>query len=342
MKVSIYGAGNQNLYIDKLKLPELFGGEPPFGGSRMAIEFAEAGHDVVLSEPNRDILTEEMWKKVEEAGVKITDNDIEAGKHGELHILFTPFGCHTVEVARSIIPYVPKDAIILTTCTISPLALYSCLKYELRERGDIGISSMHPAAVPGTPQHDHYVIGGTSLDGKDYLTEEQLNKCIQLAESANKKAYVVPIDVVPAVSDMGVLTTAIALAGILEYYKVGRKVIGAPRKMVEQQIVMALQTLASIVETSGVYGLLKTLNVELVTKSASSMNLLEDQKGLKVALDILSNLDDKEFIEKSKDAKVKSTTLVASQALVNEIKGIIGGKAAEGAIERSRKKLFKN
>ena len=109
--------------------------------------------------------------------------------------------------------------------------------------------------------------------------------------------------------------------------------------MVEQQIVMALQTLASIVETSGVYGLLKTLNLELVTKSASSMNLLEDQKGLKVALDILSNLDE-EFIEKSKDAKINSTTLVASQALVKELKALLGGRAVEGSIERSIKKLF--
>ena len=339
MKVSIYGAGNQNLYINKLRVHETFGGEPPFGGSRMAIEFAEAGHDVVLAEPDRNKLTEEMWRKVEEAGVKVTDNDIEAAKHGELHILFTPFGCYTVNIARGIIPHIPKDAVILTTCTISPVVLYSCLKYELRDRSDIGISTMHPAAVPGTPQHDHYVIGTTSLDGKDYLSEEQLNKCIQLAESANKKAYVEPIDVVPAVSDMGVLTTAIALAGILEYYKVGRKVIGAPKKMVEQQIVMALQTLASIVETSGVYGLLKTLNVELVVKSVSSMGLLEEQKGLKVALDILNNLDE-EFIEKSKDAKINPTTLVASQALVKEIKGMVGEKAAGGIIERSRKKLF--
>ena len=54
MKVSVYGAGNQNLYINKLKIPELFGGEPPYGGSRMAMEFAEAGHDVMLSEPDRD------------------------------------------------------------------------------------------------------------------------------------------------------------------------------------------------------------------------------------------------------------------------------------------------
>jgi len=30
MKISIYGAGNQEYYINKLKLPELFGGgEPP-------------------------------------------------------------------------------------------------------------------------------------------------------------------------------------------------------------------------------------------------------------------------------------------------------------------------
>jgi len=166
-----------------------------------------------------------------------------------------------------------------------------------------------------------------------------LNKCIQLAESVNKKPYIVPIDVVSAVSDMGVLTTAVALAGILEYYKVGRRVIGAPKKMVEQQIVIALQTLASIVETSGVYGLLKALNVELVVKSATSMNLLEEQKGLKVALDILNNIDER-FIEKSKEAQINPTTLVASQALINEIKGMIGERAAEGVIERSRKKLF--
>jgi len=53
MKISIYGAGNQKFYIDDLKLQEKQGGEPPFGGGAMAMEFAQAGHDVVLSEPNR-------------------------------------------------------------------------------------------------------------------------------------------------------------------------------------------------------------------------------------------------------------------------------------------------
>lgn len=341
MKVSVYGAGNQDLYINRLKLPELFGGEPPYGGSRMAMEFAEAGHDVVLVEPDRNKLTEDMWKKVEESGVKITKDDIKAAKHGELHILFTPFGKYTVNIAKKIIPHLPEDAVILTTCTFSSLVLSSCLKYELRERKDIGISSMHPAAVPGTPQHDHYVIGGTSLDGKNYLTEEQLKKCIQLVESVNKKAYVVPIDVVPVVSDMGALVTAIALAGVLEYYTVGRRVINAPRKMIEQQIVMTLQTLASITETSGIYGLLKALNVELLIKSASSMHLLEEQKGLEVALDILKNLDEK-ILERSKNAEVNPTTLVASQALVKELKTLMGERTVEGIIERCRRKLFIN
>ena len=49
MKVTVYGAGNQDLYVNQLNLPGAYGGVPPYGGSRMAIEFAEAGHDVILA-----------------------------------------------------------------------------------------------------------------------------------------------------------------------------------------------------------------------------------------------------------------------------------------------------
>ncbi|MBW9222577.1 H(2)-dependent methylenetetrahydromethanopterin dehydrogenase-related protein [Methanothermococcus sp. SCGC AD-155-C09] len=338
MKVSVYGAGNQDLYINKLKVPELYGGEPPYGGSRMAMEFAQAGHDVILAEPDKNKLTDEMWGKVEESGVKVINDDIESAKHGEVHILFTPYG-HTKSIAKNILPYLPKDAVILTTCTVFPILLYESLRSELKKRGDIGISSMHPATVPGTLQHNHYVIGGAALDGKEYITKEQMKKCIELAESVNKKAYVVPIDIVPAISDMGVLITAVALAGILDYYTVGREVINAPKKMIKQQIVASLQTLASIVETSDVDGLLKTIDMELLVNSASSMYLMEEQKELKAALDILSNLNNG-ILEKSKNAKVNPTTLVASQSLINELRTIIGGKAADGAIKRSMKKLF--
>jgi len=339
MKISIYGAGNQDFYLNEFKVPELFGGEPPFGGSRMAMEFAEAGHDVVLAEPNRDILTEEMWGKVEEAGVKITDDDIEAGKHGELHILYTPTP-KTLEVAKKIVKYLPKDAVLLTTCTICPVVPYHHLKYELRERKDVGITAFHPAAVPGTPQHDSYVIGGKSLDGKEYLTEEQLRKCIELAESVNKKVYVIPIGVICPIGNRGAaLIAAIVLAGILEYYILGTSKVKIPKEMMEKDIFMALQTIASLVETSGIEGLFKVLNVELVVKSSSSLYLTEDQIVLKGALERLRNID-KELLEKFKNAKVNPTTPVASQELVKELKTIIGGKAAEGSIERSMKKLF--
>ncbi|MBW9222578.1 H(2)-dependent methylenetetrahydromethanopterin dehydrogenase-related protein [Methanothermococcus sp. SCGC AD-155-C09] len=339
MKISIYGAGNQDFYINKLKVPELYGGEPPYGGSRMAMEFAQAGHDVILSEPHRNILTEEMWKKVEESGVKITNNDIEAAKHGELHILYTPTD-YTLEVVKNILSHLPKDAIILTTCNICPVVPYHHLKYKFKERSDIGISSMHPGVYPGTPQHTYYIIGGTSLEGREYITKEQLKKCIQLAESVNKKAHVVPIGAICPTGNKGSsLVTAVALAGILDYYTIGTEVMKSPENVIEREVVMALQTLASIVETSGIPGLLKALDVELIIKSASFMYLKEEQKELKAALDILSNLNDK-LIEKSKNAKVNPTTLVASQALVNELRNIIGGEAAEGAIKRSIKKLF--
>ncbi|MBW9223858.1 H(2)-dependent methylenetetrahydromethanopterin dehydrogenase-related protein [Methanothermococcus sp. SCGC AD-155-E23] len=305
----------------------------------MAMEFAEAGHDVVLSEPNGDMLTEEMWKKVEEAGVKVTQDDLEAARHGEIHILYTPT-IKTLEVAKKIVRHLPKDAVLLTTCTICPLALYCCLKYELRNRKDIGITSLHPTTVPGTPQHDRYVIGDRSLDGKRFLTEEQLKKCIELAESVNKKVYIVPIDVTCPIGNKGSsLLTAVVLAGILEYYDVGTRVMEFSEDTVEREIVMVLEVLASIVETSGILGLLKALNMELITKSASSLGLSEDREILKIALKRLKNIDEK-LLEKVKNARINPTIPVASQALVKELRTIIGGKAAEGMIERSMKKLF--
>ena len=342
MRVSVYGAGNQDLYINKLNLPKKFGGEPPYGGSRMAIEFAKAGHDVVLAEPNRGIMSEDLWRKVEEAGVKVVSDDVEAAKHGEVHILFTPFGRATFRIAKTIIEHLPQNAVICNTCTVSPVVLYYSLEPILRtKRKDVGISSMHPAAVPGTPQHGHYVIGGKTTDNRDLATEDQINKLVELAKSAGKEAYIVPADVSSVVADMGSLVTAVALSGVLDYYSVGRNIINVPKKMIEQQVIMTLQTMASLVETSGVEGLVKALNPELLVRSASSMKLLDKQKDLEAALEILSNLDD--LIKKEiENAEIKPTTLVAAQSLVKEIKTLIGGAAAEGAIKRSARKLFEH
>ncbi|CAB3288437.1 Coenzyme F420-dependent N(5),N(10)-methenyltetrahydromethanopterin reductase-related protein [Methanocaldococcus lauensis] len=340
MKVSVYGAGNQKLYIEQLNLPEKFGGEPPYGGSRMAMEFAEAGHDVVLAEPNKNIMSDDLWKKVEDAGVKVVTDDIEAAKHGEVHILFTPFGKITFNIVKNIIEHVPKNAVICNTCTVSPIVLYLSLERELRfNRKDVGISSMHPASVPGTPQHKHYVISSKTLDGEELATDEQINKLVELTKSVNKKPYVVPADVSSVVADMGSLVTAVALGGVLDYYTVGRKIINAPKKMIEHQVIMTLQCMSSIVETSGIEGLLKALNPELLINSAISMKLCDEQKDLDIALEILRNLGES-LRKESENAEIKPTTLVAAQSLVKELKTLMGEKASEGAIKRSRKRLF--
>jgi H2-forming N(5),N(10)-methenyltetrahydromethanopterin dehydrogenase-like protein len=130
MKVAVYGAGNQDLYVKQLKLPEIFGGEPPFGGSRMAMEYAKAGHEVYLAEPNREMLNGDYWKAVERVGVRVTPDDTEAAKHAEIAVFFTPFGKPTFRIAKNIVKYLLKDGVIATTCTVSPLVLYYVLERE--------------------------------------------------------------------------------------------------------------------------------------------------------------------------------------------------------------------
>ncbi|WP_456472871.1 H(2)-dependent methylenetetrahydromethanopterin dehydrogenase-related protein, partial [Methanocaldococcus sp.] len=198
----------------------------------------------------------------------------------------------------------------------------------------------HPASVPGTPQHKHYVISSKTLDGEELATEEQINKLVELAKSVNKKPYVVPADVSPVVADMGVLVTAIALAGILDYYSIGTRVIKAPKKMIEMQIVRSLECLGSIIEILGVPGLLKIIDPELVVNSVISMKLLEEQKDIDICLEILRNINES-LIKESEKVELKPITLVATQALVQELRTLLGEKASEGAIKRSRLRLFK-
>ncbi|NYB52099.1 MAG: H(2)-dependent methylenetetrahydromethanopterin dehydrogenase-related protein [Methanobacteriaceae archaeon] len=340
MKIAVYGAGNQDLYVNQLKLPEKYGGTPPYGGSRMAMEFSNAGHQVYLAEPDEKMFPSNMWKIVEDAGVTVTSDDAEAARNAEVAILFTPFGKPTFKIAKNIISHLPDEGVIANTCTVSPLVLYYVLEVEIkRKRKDVGICSMHPAAVPGTPQHGHYVIGGHTTNDLDLATAEQIQKCVDLVKSCQKDAYIVPADVSSAVADMGSLVTAVTLSGVLDYYQVGTKIIKAPKEMVEKQILMTLQTMASLVESSGVEGLLKAMDPELLVKSASSMHLLEEQKELDSALETLSHLDP-ELMQNAKDAEIKPTNLVAAQALSNELLALMGERASEGTIRRCMRKMF--
>lgn len=340
MKIAVYGAGNQELYVNQLKLPEKYGGKPPYGGSRMAIEFSKAGHEVYLAEPHRDMLPSNMWKIVEDAGVTVTSDDAEAARNAEIAILFTPFGKPTFEIAKNIISHLHENGVIANTCTVSPLVLYYVLEVEIkRKRSDVGVCSLHPAAVPGTPQHGHYVIGGHTTNDLDLASGEQIDKCVELVKSCQKDAHVVPADVSSAVADMGSLVTAVTLSGVLDYYQVGTKIIQAPKEMVEKQILMTLQTMASLVESSGVEGLMKAVDPELLVKSASSMHLLDEQKDLDAALETLSNLDP-ELMQNAKEAEINPTNLVAAQALAKELLALMGEKASEGTIRRCMRKMF--
>ena len=355
MKVVVYGAGNQDLYVRRLNLPERFGGEPPYGGARMAIEFAQAGYETWLAEPNESIMDKEHWDAVKDAGVKITNDDVEAAKHADVAILFTPFGKTTPRIVKNILPHLPQNAVIATTCTISPLVLRTILDIELRRkektklREDLGFSSMHPAGVPGTPQQKHYVISTATTDGRKLASDEQIDMLVELAKAVGKKPYLIPADISPIIADMGVLVTAVTLAGILDYYNVARKVIGAPEKMIEWQVLMSLQVMASLVETSGSAGLLKALNPEIVKElagivvdSAKSMRLLDTQKELDIALDMLSNLNniDKDLLEKAKNTEIKPTTFAPYQMLANEFKMIVGDTVFYGIVNRGILKLF--
>lgn len=340
MKVTIYGAGNQDLYVNKLNLMDNYGGKPPYGGSRMAMEFAEAGHEVCLAEPNETTLPEEQWDLVKKSGVSVVSDDVEAAKDAEIAVFFTPFGKKTFKIAKTILEHLPEGAVIANTCTVSPMVLYYSLEAKIRKnRPDIGICSMHPAAVPGTPQHSHYIVGGTPSNGDSIATPEQVERCEELAKSTGKSVYTIPADVSPAVADMGSLVTAVTVAGVLDYYAVGTKVINAPKEMVEKQILMTLQTLASLVESSGVDGMLRVINPDLLVKTASSMHLFKEQKELDAALEILSNLDPALWRDVS-HATLKPTNLVAAQALSNEIQNLMGEKAAAGTIRRCMRKLF--
>lgn len=306
----------------------------------MAIEYARAGHEVYLAEPDRSMLSNNHWKIVEDSGAIVTSDDAEAAKNAEIAVLFTSFGKKTFAIAKEITHHLPEDGIIANTCTVSPLVLYYVLEKELRkDRKDIGIASLHPAAVPGTPQHGHYVIGGHSSNDMDIATKEQIQKCVELAQSCGKEAYVVHADVSSAVADMGSLVTAVTLSGVLDYYKVGTEIIKAPKEMVEKQILMTLQTVASLVESSGVDGMLKAINPDLLVKSAKSMHLLEEQEELDAALTKLSALES-DILEQANKSTVKPTNLVAAQALVRELQNLMGEVAAEGTIRRCMRKMF--
>ncbi len=109
--------------------------ELPLGGAHLAYRAAEAGHDVVLCGPKLD-LSEESKERLESVGVELETDD-SAQVRGMVRCMYTPFGC-TVEIARRLIDDVREEAVLRTTCTCPPIALYHDLERKLRaDRGTL-------------------------------------------------------------------------------------------------------------------------------------------------------------------------------------------------------------
>ncbi len=226
MNIVIYGSGNQDTYLKKLNVPERCGGEPPYGGPAMAIEFAKAGHDVILVENNKKMMSKEIWGKVIDAGVRVvSDNsNINAVKNAEMVLFYKSFKneADIKHTLKNITPHIPNNAVVADAYNFSAnmdLLLKSNLKTE---RPDIGISSMYPTAIPGTPHHDSYIIAGDSTDGRDYASKEQIQNCIKLSKSAGKKPILLPANIAYIVSGMNEYFTIVSFAGILDIYSDNR------------------------------------------------------------------------------------------------------------------------
>ncbi|WP_457568230.1 H(2)-dependent methylenetetrahydromethanopterin dehydrogenase-related protein [Desulfurobacterium sp.] len=348
MKVAVFGLGNQTYYRQVLKVPERLGGKPPFGGSRMALEFAVAGHEVWLSDPHMESFDSSIREELTEAGVNLTADDAEAAKDADVAVLFTPFRSGiTVKIVETIIPFLGRNAVIATTCTMPVLVLETSVKNVLfmEDREDIGFSTLHPAAIPGTPQHTHYFIATNELLEEEIVKQEQIDKLKKLAEDTGKKACLIPAELISPIGDMGVVATAAAVVSALEYYAVSKSILKTTKEMTEFQLAQAFQVVSSIIAKYGMEGLARFLSVDALKMSLKSM--LYDEKIQKVsfaAMDVLENFGDIEAIVgdlNGKDSSFESTFLSApSPMLISYMEELAGEDVARGIVREALKKLY--
>ncbi len=351
MKVAVYGFGNQTYYRDVLKVSENLGGEPPYGGSRMALEFAKAGHEVFLADPRMDTIKPEFKQKLLDAGVKLTTDDVEAAEGADVAVLFTPFRSGlTVKIAEKIIPHLGKDAVIATTCTMPVLVLETSVRNVLfmEDREDVGFSTLHPAAIPGTPQHTHYFIATNELLEEEIVKPHQIEKLKKLAEDTGKEAYLIPAELISPIGDMGVVATASAAISALEYYAISKSVLKTTKAMTEFQLAQAFQVVSSIIAKYGIEGLVKFLNAEALKKSLKSM--LFDEKVQKVAFAAMNSLENVSDIEEvvgsledmaSKFEPEEKTFLSApSPMLISYMEELAGEDVTRGVVREALKKLY--
>ncbi len=135
---------------------------------------------------------------------------------------YTPFGC-TVEIARRLIDDVREGAVLRTTCTCPPTALHHDLEREPRtDREDAGASSFHPAGIPGTETRDLVLVADARAEGSgiELSSEEQVERCTDLAEDMKYGVYVLDPEIAPLIKDMSIVLTVRAVQAICNYLQV--------------------------------------------------------------------------------------------------------------------------
>ncbi|WP_457620342.1 H(2)-dependent methylenetetrahydromethanopterin dehydrogenase-related protein [Methanopyrus sp.] len=267
--MAVLGFGNQRLY-ERIGAAEELGGEPPFGGAAMAIEFAEAGHDVVLSDPNLGEQDPEHVERVADAGVELTEDDAQAVDGADIVVLFTPFGA-IGGIVREIAPHLEEGAILCPTCTSSAFEVHETL-YEvgLRVPEDVGVMPTHPAGIPGTENHRAYIISRGTGNGTVLATEGQAELVEEVLSSTGKKVFELPcVELVSVVGDLSVVLLKRVIEALKEFCAV--KALGAPQEMIDRQAMMTLATLAAIIEAGGIGGLLETIDERAIEASYSNM-----------------------------------------------------------------------
>ncbi|WP_456481419.1 H(2)-dependent methylenetetrahydromethanopterin dehydrogenase-related protein [Methanopyrus sp.] len=267
--MAVLGFGNQRLY-ERIGAAEELGGQPPFGGAAMAIDFAEAGHDVVLSDPNLGDQDPEHVDRVADAGVELTEDDAQAVEGAEMVVLFTPFGA-TRGIVREIAPHLEEGTVLCPTCTSSAFEVHEAF-YEVGVKvpDDVGIMPAHPAGIPGTEGHRAYITARSTGNGTVFATEEQAELVEKVLSSTGKEVFELPhVELVSVVGDLSVVLLKHVIEALKKFCAV--KALGAPQEMIDRQAMMTLATLAALIEAGGIGGLLKTLEEEVIELAYSNM-----------------------------------------------------------------------
>jgi H2-forming N(5),N(10)-methenyltetrahydromethanopterin dehydrogenase-like protein len=346
MKVVVWGFGDQRFFTEILNVPSLFGGNPPFGGAAAAAEFAKAGYETVLIDEHISDIPPEYLDSVKASGVVATD-DLSAAEGATVAVLFTPFERgETFEAAKKLIPYLDGEAVFATTGNIPPLTFKAFIERDLLREGkrNIGISTLHPAAIPGTPQHKQYLIATNELLREPIATDEQIGRLKKLAEDTGKKAYLLPAELIGAIGDGSVGITASVLLGVLEFDKVAKDILHIRKQQMEFQTVQSLTTVANIVAKYGIEGLVKLLNLDAVRDSLKSMFFSSQEQPVTAnAMRFLQEFDQevKQMVGESAEEKMEPAYLsVPTSAMLDYIFNILGENMLKNLLRDAERKFY--